>query len=308
MHAPAPRPQLSDRPLAPRTPSRDPDAATAAPARPSPPALIIPAARLAAMARQGSAAALRLLRARCLEGPVDQRAAALRLLPGLIPFQPVWPILEEADRPGAPPALRRAAERVRGLLDDPRDCEETYRALQRALCRGFVEEERGALPPALQRRPEARREALRLSLRVAAALYDYRFELSDGCIGDLRDRHVQEFLLEYAPQRLLLLRGDRPKVPQILVRHLSWLRRIGHLLPRTAHRLCLLALRLRPAYLEAALSPAQPGSARAALRDAAVDGVDPQDAGALGRYLTLHALDLHEELAPLFSAPAPSAV
>jgi hypothetical protein len=269
--------------------------------------LSVPPLRLAAMARQGSAAALRLLAARCQEGPPEGRVAALRLLPGLIPFQPVGPILEEVDRPGAPPAVRRAVTKVRGLLDDPRDCEGVYRAVQRALGEGFAEAERQAQQTQQasggRRALIARREELRLSRRVVAALYDYRFEMSDGCLGDLQDRHVQEFLLEYAPRRLLLSRPDRPKVPRVLVRHVSWLRRIGHLLPRRAHRLCILALQLLPQYLEAAQAPSQPGSARAALRGALSEGVDLGDEGALGRYLTLHALDLHEELAPVFPWP-----
>ena len=63
----------------------------------------------------------------------------------------------------------------------------------------------------------------------------------------------------------------------------------------------ILSLQLLPQYLEAAQAPAQPGSARAALRGAQRDGVDLDDELLLGRYLTVHALDLHDELSPLFA-------
>src|SRR5581483_11025582 len=101
---------------------------------------------LAARARQGSAAALQALAQRCQRGPVQGRAAALRLLPGLVPFQPVWPIIDQIDRPSAPAALRRIIADIRPLIDDPRECEATYRTVQRAVVHGFVTAEQERLP------------------------------------------------------------------------------------------------------------------------------------------------------------------
>ncbi|MCS6915359.1 MAG: hypothetical protein RMK29_04020 [Myxococcales bacterium] len=256
---------------------------------------------LAALARQGSAVALQRLTAQCLCGAPADRVVALRLLPGLIPFQPVWHILDQADRPGAPALVRRVVAQVRRLVDDPRDCEPIYRAVQRTLVRRFIEAERRS---AQQHREQRRRRprplgpqpaALRLSESVVRAIYDYRFEMSDGCLGDLREHHVEEFLSEYAPRRLLIAKEEWPQVPRVLVRHICWLRQIGHLLPQRAHRLCLLSLQHGRRYLQAPSA-----GIRFRLRTAAAEGVDITDERAVRRHLLLQELDLHEEFAPVF--------
>jgi hypothetical protein len=261
---------------------------------------------LAALARQGSAVACEALGAACLKGPGEKRMAALRLLPGLVPFQPVWSILDQADRPSEPAAVRRTVAQVRLLIVDPRDCEPIYRSVQRALCGSFVLSEKdrvrrrkGQLRPALAPGFSVA-SYLRVALSVCQGLYDYRFEFADGCIGEVQTRHVEEFLLEYAPRRLLLTPRARPMTPEILVRHFSWLGRAGRLLPAAVEALCQCSLSLSRAYQRAAGKGTQPGSPRARLREAHRSGVKLADPQALHRHMTLRALDLHDEFAPLW--------
>src|SRR5438552_2937676 len=73
---------------------------------------------LAALARQGSAAAHDALVRCCTEGPLLRRIAALRLLPGLPPFQPVWPILDQVSHPSEPAPVQETVAQVRTLLCD----------------------------------------------------------------------------------------------------------------------------------------------------------------------------------------------
>ncbi len=269
---------------------------------------------LAALARQGSADAHEALVTCCKQGPPARRVAALRLLPALVPFQPVWRILDQAGHPSEPAVVQKAVSQVRALIGDPRDCEPIYRSVQQSLVSAFVLSERNRL----RRRPKGRRPLfhppgsplsrglgayLRDARSVTQGFYDYRFECADGCVGDPQQRHVEEFMLEYAPRRLLLHPEARRHTPELMSRHFGWLGAVGRLLPQAVETLCHSAFALSRRYLSAASEP-QPGSARAMLRAAQRAGVPLTDVRALYRHVTLQSLDIHDEFAPVWQEDA----
>jgi hypothetical protein len=249
---------------------------------------------LAILARRGVASALAALRGLCHEGPPEQRAAALRAVPGLLPYQPVWPILHALDRPDTPAPVRQALDAVRILCEDPRRHERAFRAAQRRLCQDFADAEAA--------RAGVRRDhpGPRTAAAIAGAFYDYRFAWADGCIGHPEARHLEEFLLKYAPRHLFLEPPYRARAPQVLGRHIGWLCQVGRLLPADAHGLARRCLLSRGAYREAIAPRAQPGSLRAILAEAQAAGVDLTDEQALGRHVELSRLDLDEEFAPVW--------
>lgn len=261
---------------------------------------------LAALSRDGCALAYAALSCRCQRGAPRERAAAIRQLPGLVPFQPVRRLMCAlwSQRP-SPPAVRHAVLEARGLLDDPHDRERTYRAIQQVLQTRFcsAEEQRLRRARAAGARrgaggPLTLREQLDASAAVVNGLYDYRFAWSDGSIGDLQARQVEEYLLDYAPRHLLLAPALRAQAPRLLARYLSWQGQVGHLLPQRGRALAILALALARRY-DDQIAAATPGAldSLAAARRAAVPLDDP---AALQRFHRLHRLELLDELAPLF--------
>lgn len=254
---------------------------------------------LLSRARQGSAAALSLLARRCQRGPVRGRVAALALLPGLVPYQPVWPILDRVDRPSAPPAVRRAVAAARAGLGDVHERGPIYRRLQRRLVAEFLQAEAPRRPAGGLSRWEQKNT---ISI-VISGFYDCRFELSDGCIGDPRRYHVEDFLLHFAPRRLHLAEAGRKQVPEVLARHFQWLAGRGRLLPRRARALAVRSRLLAPRYLREAFVATHPASPRALLERARSCGIDLRDAAALARQLALDSLDLEDDFAPIWERP-----
>lgn len=283
---------------------------------------------LAALARQGHAAAWALLKQRCEAGPASARADAIRLLPGLVPYQPVAALLSSLGQRHAPRPVCLALAEARQLAPPAHEREPAYRAAQRALVDQYLlhcgerlqrQRQRPGQAPTL-----AMRERLMAIAVVCAGLYDYRFTWSDGSVYGLAARHVEEFLLDYAPRGLLLPPSERAEVPRLVAAHLTWLGRPegGSLLPADARRLAILALALRRRYAEV-IAETTPGgddllaaATRAGLALADLDALAAPDVnrspeGALlpiasdadrgGALRTIHGLDLTDEFAPVWA-------
>lgn len=171
------------------------------------------------------------------------------------------------------------------------------------LLREFLEHERERFLSRRRTLTVAQRAELRVSAQVMGALDDYRRDWVGGRLGAVKAHHLREFLLEFAPRRLLVTPEERLTVPRILARHCHFLGVRGHLPVRAARCLAVYALVLGRQYRAlAALQPGQPGSVRALLRGAVAEGIDIQDSGALSRYGAMRGLDLHEEFAPVWTS------
>lgn len=257
------------------------------------------AAALVPLACVGSALAHAALLQRCQAGPPRDRVAALRLLPRLIPFQPVRPFLLQARSRPQPAPVRAALDEALQRLPQPHEREACYRTAQAALRARYLADEEQRLGRAHRRGSPLVREHLHGCAVVLHGLFDYRFSWSDGCVGSLAPRQVQEFLLDYAPRSLLLAPLLRAEAPRLLARYLSWLGEAGCLLPGEARRLAILSLALSRRYQERAAATS-PG-AQDPLAAAALAGVPLQDAAALRRFAVLQRLDLLDDFLPPFS-------